>query len=412
MRVDLDPRSAELLQPLESLLDDALRRLPDGPAVPVRVGEVAGIADVVDGAVVLSPGLLGPEVHHALEPEGPARLDRWRRAACAVLEGVALLRIAGLAGVEPDREDWRQRGLALHLADAACPDLQLAAPALLRAASAGCPGDDPETGVAAYRALEARGDDPVDDDALATGLRWIRGEGPDPVTWLALGRWVLGPGLAGALGLPVDVVRPVDIPTALRPWSWARIEVPAHPRGGIVERVGDAAVEQDWATGGEVLRTLGGALAGGGELRPTTGGPVGTWENVSAEGFGQVFGVRGITWMIRADGRLEIILADAFAGPAAALDMADQVGTSGLVPGRWQIVGRDSIRISGLSIAGLSMHGREGAESFAVPAGGMGVGQALLGLQDQPLRWRRTGAELRITGPMFGGPLEMRFRAG
>lgn len=412
MRVDLDPHSAELLQPLDALLGGALRALPPGPAVPVRVGEVPGFSALDGGGIVLSEGLLGPEVHHPDEPEGPVRLDRWRRAACAVLEGVALLHVAGEAGVEPDRSDWRQRGLALYLADAACPDLQLAVPALLRAASGGCPGDDPETGVAAYRALDARGDDPVDDDPVATGLRWIRGDGPDAATWLALGRWVMGAGLAGALGLPVDVVDAVDIPVELRPWSWARLHVPAHPRGGIVERVGDAVVEQDWATGGEELRTLGGALGGGGELRPTTGGPVGTWENVSAEGFGQVFGVRGITWVIRADGRLELVLADAFAGPVAALDMAEQVGTSGLVPGRWQIAGRDTIRISGLSTAGLSMHGREGAESYAVPAGSMGVGQALLGLQGQPLRWRRRGEELWITGPMFGGRVEMRFRAG
>jgi len=142
---------------------------------------------------------------------------------------------------------------------------------------------------------------------------------------------------------------------------------------------------------------------------PATGGPVGRWENLSATGWGQVFGVRGITWTFHGDGRLEFLLADAFAGPPDALAMAEEVGTSGLVPGRWAVSGPREVRLSRLDTTGLSMHGRT-TGTFAMPAGAMGMGQVLQAMQDGPWTWRTTGDELYLEGRMMGGPVQMRFR--
>lgn len=396
---------AQLIRSLRPLLDGALADLPPGPAVHVRFADIPSVYAVDGQEVLLSQGLAGPDMHHPLEGEGSLRLDRWRRVIACILEGVVLVALADACSRSADLADWRWVGLAVELADHACPDLQLGLADLVRAAEVGCPGEDPRQGIGVYRALRRRGDDP-----MRTACDWITGAraltGED---WLEAGAFVVGAGLAAEVGVPVDVRSAVDVPVSDVPaWSWLRLDVPAHRRGGEVIAHGGAVVGQAWAKGGERLKTLAGALDARGSLKTGIGGPAGTWENVSAHGFGQPFGVRGITWTLRPDGGLELLLADAFAGPVEALEMAGSVGTSGVVPGRWSVGGERALRFSQLVTSHLTMHGRD-ADPFVVPAGGA-LPQALQSLQEGTWSWRLSGEELWLSGHMMGGPMQMRFR--
>jgi len=402
-RVSLSDDVAALIDPLRSVLEQGLQHLPPGPTLSVRTGAVQGVYQLDGTDLVLSTALLGPDMHHPSEPQGTLRLDRWRRAACAIAEGTALVALAEVVGAPADPSDWRWLGAALEAVDRACAELQLGLSDLVRAAEQADPGADPRQGVAVFRALRRLGHDPW---AIATA--WLTGESaPDAALWLQIGTWILGPGLAAEVSVPVDLPDRVDIPTQVSPWSWARLEVPAHRRGGLIQAQGDVIVQQAWASGGQPHRTLAGGLEQGGHLSPAVGGPVGTWENVSAQGFGQVFGVRGITWTLHPDGRLELLLADAFAGPPEAVEMAEQVGTSGVAPGRWSVAGERSIRFGELVTSGLTMHGRD-ASPFALPAAG-GLGQVLQAIQEGAWSWRIQQGELFLSGRMMGGELEMRF---
>lgn len=397
-----------LLDPLGDALELGLARLPDVGPLRVALGAI-DTAYVVDATaqpptLTLSTGLSGPDLHHPAEPEGPHRLDRWRRAACSVLEGVVRVALARELGIAV--HDWRAVGLSIFLAADALPDLKLALPDLVGAAGRASPGSSPRDGVAVYEAIAAQ-----DHDAWATGLSWLRGDGPDAERWLAIGRWVLGAGLAARVGVRVEPVPEVDIPTAVPAWTWLRLHVPAHGRGGQIGVRGGAVVAQAWAVAGEPLRTLAGALGSAGELTAELGGPVGTWDCVSARGFGQTFGVRGMTWTFRPDGRLELLLADAFAGALDARELGDDVGTSGLVPGRWRVAGERAVRMSDLKTGAISMHGR-GDNRYAVPASQLGMGQILQAMQASAWRWAVRDGELYLRGPLLGGTVELRLRPG
>jgi hypothetical protein len=416
-RLMLDARAEPLIAPLRALIDGALARLPDVGAVVVDLGERGWItpASAADPAapaaggglrparIALPSALLSGDVQGPDERDSAYALDRWRRAAACVLEGVALL---GLGADGAPDADWRALAIAQHAADAACPELALAAADLAAAPGSLGPGSDPRVGVAIAAAIAAGGGDP-----WAEIGAWIAGEPPSPARWLALVGWVLGAGLAARVGGPVDAAPGRDIPLDLPAWSWARIDVPAHPRGGLVAVEGGACVAAPWAVGGERLRTLAGALAAPGRLSPHVGFPVGAWECVSARGFGQVFGVRGMTWVFKGDGRLELVLADAFAGSFDAVEMAEQVGTSGVVPGRWRVAGPSRVAVSRLDTTGIAMHGR-GDQPFAVPAMGMGMGQVIQAMSDGDWAWERAGEELYLRGAVMGGSVEMRLRSG
>ncbi|TVQ91068.1 MAG: hypothetical protein EA397_11270 [Deltaproteobacteria bacterium] len=402
-----DPQAEALLQPLSTVLAAGLDSLPNAPDARVRVSKTDGFFRIDLGdlpVIVLSEALLGPDMLHPAEAGRPFALDRWRRAVSALLEGLALLTLERDLGAPLDPADWRVAGLAGLAADLACPDLQLALPDLVRAAAAPRPGSEPRAGVAVYRAAYALGEDP-----WALAKAWLSGPGPTVEDWLRYGRWVLGAGLPAHVGVAVDPAPLVDIPVDLPAWSWARLEVPAHPRGGRILVSGGAVVADPWAPGGQVHRTLAGALAEPGALRPDVGGPVGSWDCVSARGFGQVFGVRGMTFSFHASGRMELVLADAFAGGLDALEAAEEVGTSGHAPGTWKVEGERFMRFFGLELSGLSMHGRKN-RNFVVPAGPMGLGQILQAMQATPWRWEVREQDLYLSGDLMGGRVELRMR--
>lgn len=396
----LDPQAKSLLAPVSSLLDQALARLPS-VALHVEMGVCDGTHTIEPGRLVLSDALLGG-VSHPDEPAGPVPpLDRWRRAAGAVLEAAATTGLCQAWGLAPS-DVWWWRGLAVHLADRAAPDLALADPDLACAVAEGQPGAHPRSGVAVARAWEARGLDPT---AEARAL--AEGKGMSASGWVALGEWVMGPSGPRAR-LPVDVGLPteIDIPATVEPWSWVRLHVPAHPRGGRVRVRGPGAVADAWARGGRALRTLAGATHEACTLEPLSGGPVGRWEVASAEGYGQVMGARGITYVFHADGRLEIVMADAAVGPLAMLEMAVSYGTSGVVRGRWRVAGVRQMWFSDIDTTGLTMHGRQ--QEFAMPAQGFGMNQWLGALHEHPWSWARAGERLTLQGTLMGGQVEVR----
>ena len=166
---------------------------------------------------------------------------------------------------------------------------------------------------------------------------------------------------------------------------------------------------QPWVAAGALHRTLAGATDGGATLVGTPGGPVGSWEVASAEGFDQVMGARGISFRFEPSGVVRIVLADAFVGPLAAVAMAEQVGTSGLVEGRWRVVGRQSLGFAGISAQGLTMHGRS-RDRFLMPASGFGIGEWLEALADAPWAWEQRGDRLVLRGTMMGAGVEVRLR--
>jgi len=404
--IDADAAAAELLQPVWATLQRGLAQLPAGASVPVSVGPVDGFYALEDGRAVLSELLVSGLIHHPDEQDGPLPpLDRWRRAAASVLECASLLELSRRSGMPPG-SDWRWQGGAIHAADAVAPELGLAGPDLALAITTGNPGEHPRAGLAVMRAWAASDVDPIKQTAYLLG-----GGVVSPPEWLRLGAWVFSPrGGLGALPVRVTRVPDVDVPVDLPPWSWRMLRVPAHARGGRIEAQGPGAIEEPWARAGETLSTLIGAADGPCRFVPDPGGPVGSWEVASAEGFGQVMGARGISFEFRADGRLQLVLADAAVGPLAAVAMAEEVGTSGVTQGRWRVDGRFLLRFEGIESHNLTMHGRRG--QYLVPAQGFGLGQWLQALTDDAWAWQPAGpGRMVLRGRMLGGEVEVRLRA-
>lgn len=399
--LSLDPRAEALLAPVQEVLQQALGGLRALDAsLRVEVAELPGTHRVELGRVLLDERLL-QGVSHPCEASSPLPpLDRWRRAAGAVLEGVATQGLAACWGQTP-ADTWPWVGVAVHLADRAAPVLGLADPDLAVAIESGAPGVHPRVGVAVARGWEAMGRDPVDEAG-----RIVAGGLMDPDDWVEIGEWVLGArGARGALSVQVALPTEVDIPLTLPPWSWARLRVPAHPRGGVVKVDGPGAVAEPWAAGGVELRTLAGATHERCGLEPHSGGPLGTWDVASAEGYGQVMGARGISYRFHGDGRLEIVMADAFVGPLAMLEMAETVGTSGLCRARWSVSGNQQMRFHDIDTSGLTMHGRQ--QEYMMPAQGMGMNQWLGALDEHPWRWAMQGERLELRGTLMGGSVQV-----
>jgi len=402
-----------LLQPVDDLLARALRLLPGGPPLRVSVAPSAERMFRLQGdEVILDAALLGPGVHHPDEALGPVPpIDRWRRALASVLEAAALRELSRRLDRPPQLDDWRWVGAAVYAADAVAPDAGLALPDIAAGLASGDLVATPRAGVLAYLAWRQAGSDPVQqaqyllEDGVVSAKEWLK-----------LGGWVFdaaGPGRR--LPVPAPSPEPIDLPAELSPWSWRPLHVPAHPRGGHVEASGPGGAAQAWAPAGEALRTLAGATDGPCKLVGRPGAPVGCWEVASAEGFGQIMGARGIQLELYADGRLQLILADAAVGPLAALAMAEEVGESGVSNGRWTVAGPRRLAFHQVRSESLTLHGRKG-QGFAMPSGGFGIGAWLQALEEGAWAWKQTPGppgppeRLVLRGQMMGSTIEVRLR--
>lgn len=398
-QLDLDPVISDWLAPTWDGVRNAARAL-DGPDLFVTAGAVAGFWQVSDTQVVLSEALGGPDLHHPMDAQAAVPIDRWRRAAASVIEALALAWLRQV--VEGDVDDWRAVGWAVWKAHQLFPELQVAMADLARVRRTGQLAADSRAGFAVYRALEREGGDPT-----TQARRWLAGESVDPMQFARSGRWALATDGGGA-ELPVPVPRPaaIDIPATLPPWSWVPLSVPPNPRGGHVRVEGPGVVVDPWGVHDQPLDTLAVALDGEVRLSGTPGGPVGRWTLRTAEGFGQVMGARGFIYEFATNGTLSLVLADAFVGPIAALDMAERVGTSGIVRGRWRVAGPATVRLSDLDTTPLTMHGHE--DRFVLPAQGLGLAQAIQGMTSHPWVWRIEGDTLTLVGKVQGADVEAR----
>lgn len=404
-RLDLDERAEVLLGPVAEVLTVGLDHLPPVPPLRVVVGPCPGFARLQGGLLTLSEPLDGPGIHHPNEAQGPIPpLDRWRRAAGAVLEAVAMIALARQVGQKPRLDDWRWMGAAVDAADRVAPDLGLAQPDLALAIRTADPGRHPRAGVAVLRYWQIRGQDPI------ARVRYLLDGGVlSSREWLEIGGWVLSPeGAAAALPVPVDRSDEIGIPATLGPWSWRVLRLEAHPRGGELDIEGAGEVDAPWVVGGQPHRALV-ASTEGCRVVGAPGGPVGSWSVASAEGFGQVMGARGISFTFERAGVARIVLADAFVGPLAAVAMAEHVGTSGVVEGRWRVAGPASVAFEGITSQALTMHGRR-RDRFMMPAQGFGLGQWLEALSEAPWAWEARGDRLVMRGRMMGGAVEVRLR--
>jgi hypothetical protein len=403
-RIDADSRALELLTPVTDLIKRAVETYPEGPRLTVCGGEVPGFSRLVGHTLVLSEALFGPDLCHPDEPTCVPPMDRWRRAAREVLQALALLILQDHA----KRDwvgDWRWQGAASWMACRAAPDASLDAPDLALAVSTGDLGLHPASGLAVFRAWSALGEDPWE------RLWYVLGDGVVSCDeWLTIGQWVMSAeGLAGKLAVPVTRVPEVDIPLKCTPWSWRRIAVPPHARGGQVIVQGNAAVSVAWGVAGQTLHSL---LAAVGECQVSAGvgGPVGRWRVTSAHAFGQVMGARGVSFDINASGDVQLVLADAFVGPLAALSVAEEVGTSGLSNGSWKVAGSQRISFHGIDGGALTMHARD-ADPFRMPARGVGIAAWLNALCDNAWGWHVQGPRLRLWGKMMGQDVDIRLEA-
>ncbi len=404
-RADLDPRAKALLAPVAALIEYSMELLPDSPPLTIRVGDCEGISELDGVRLTLSSGLEGPDMCHPDEPKtSMPPLDRWRRAAGCVLEAAATLGFSKHVRRNPDT-DWRWKGAAIHVADTVAPDLHLAQVDIALAVNTGDLATYPRGGIAVLRAWAAQGHDPMQ------RVQYLIGGGVISAReWLTLGQWILDPAGAAA-ALPVVCKRPAAsaLPVRVSPWSWRLLEIPADQRGTLIHIDGEGAVDELWAVADSPLSTVAGATNGGCELSAGSGGPDGTWEVASAQGFGQVMGARGISFSFKPSGALEIVLADAFVGPLAAVTMAEEVGTSGVVWGRWNVHAAHQLGFAGIASQSLTMHGRKN-DRFMVPAKGFGLGEWLKALEDGPWSWEAGGDRLVMRGMMMGGVVEVRLK--
>ncbi|MEN0066347.1 MAG: hypothetical protein AAGA48_29695 [Myxococcota bacterium] len=395
-QLDLDPVVDDLLAPTIDRLRAILGASP-GPDLRVTVGERPDYF-VIDGtSVVLSTSLLGPDLHHPRDAASLVPVDRWRRAAASVLEAATLVRLG-----ETSQVTWQPLGFAIWQAHRWYPELQVALADLARARQNGGLSHDPRAGYAVFRAIECSGSDPTDRFEA-----WRQGT-PVPVEdFLAWGRWVLAADGAQA-ELPVPVPRPpeVDIPCTLQPFSWQRLSVPANMRGGQIEVAGPGLVDDPWGVSDQPLTALACATEAEVRLTAAPGGPVGRWQLRSADGFGQVMGARGFTLTFERNGTITFELADAFVGPIAALEMAERMGTSGLVRGRWQVAGPFLVSLTGLDTSALTMHGHQ--DPFVLPAQGLGLAQSIQAMTASPWRWQIAEDLLSLKGSLQGASVEVR----
>jgi hypothetical protein len=387
-------------EPLPAVLQPVADLLP-GSLPPVRSGTLSGRWALDGDTIVLPSWLDGPDPF--VQEHGPTPpIDRWRRALQAVHEASAALRFAAMWGI-PYEPGWVWDGFLVDVADRALPGLGLADADVAAAIEGANPGMSPRTGVVVSRWWRTRGDDPATrTDAI------LRGAPLDREEWLAIGAWVFAVDGAGA-ALPVQVTRrtPADVPCEIQPWSWVRLDVPPHRRGGYVRPTEDAIVAQPWAPAGQRLVTLAGGLGRGGHLHAEVGGPVGRWAMASARAFGQIMGARGVEFEFRANGSWVVSLAAAVAGPVSQVD--DPMGTSGMATGTWVVDGASTIRLAGLKTDQLGVHAR--GEKYALPGSQFGLGPAIQAMQSEPWQWKVEGGRLLLWGRMYGGSVEVWFDA-
>ncbi len=389
-----DDTAEALLQPVRALVDGVLADWGVGADFHVTVG---GSPGWVDGGVVLPSELAKGDPFPT--GQGPGQVDRWRRAASGVLEGAVLDGLAQRVGAWP-ADDWRWVGLAAEVADRAAPVLGAAAADLQRAIATGNLHAHPRAGLAFWRWLRTMGEDPVERFVEVARGSLVSGD-----EWTRFGGWLFD-AAPRLLEWPVERPPVATMPSTWGPWQLGRAVVAAGP-GGRISTAGAGCCSSKWWRAGTVVVV--GATDGEGTVEAAPAGVGGRWQVASASVAGQVMGARGVLWTLWEDGRLEIVLSDAFVGPLAALPVASEVGTSGVATGRWRVDEADVLTFEGVTTAGLTVHGRRG-DRMGGRALGFGIPEWIADLNEGPWRFVKADDRLVMRGAMRGAPVEVRFR--
>lgn len=406
MRVgSLDEDCARLLSPVRDVLDAALARIPSARTVDVSMGTTTGFWDLRQGTVVLSRAFATDALHHPDEmADVLPPLDRWRRAAACVLEGASTLELAHRLNRKP-ANDWRWMGAAIYAAHQLAPDLGTAIVDLITALRTGCPGQHPRAGYAVMRAYKALGHKPMEQ------MRYLLCGGVvSAQEWAKLGDWLFSSdGGRAEGGVPIEACLRDHIAGTLPPWSWTPAILPAGTKGGRIQVTGDGCARPVWLVSDGAGKTLLSSASEACTFELDSGAPVGRWRVASAEAFGHIVGARGVEFCFARDGRLDVVLADAFVGPLAAIALAGEQGTSGACVGRWTVAGKRRLRLDGIRPDNMTVHGR-GANTFMLPSKGFGLAEWLGSLDEDVWRWETsTDARLVLKGRLKGGSVEVRF---
>ncbi|TNE86730.1 MAG: hypothetical protein EP330_20720 [Deltaproteobacteria bacterium] len=189
--------------------------------------------------------------------------------------------------------------------------------------------------------------------------------------------------------LPDPIALPLDLPA----WCFARVRA---DRPGRLADLGLAVgPEPAWVAVFEDRRL---------ELAPV--GVEGRWDLASTDVPGNILGARGVTMRFYASGRVDLLFADAFVGPLAALEIARQMGHSGMTSGTWQAVGPSRIRFGRFGAAPITMHQRDGSQ--AMPQVGFGVTEWVAALEGSEWRVERGESELVLDGRLMDMPVRLR----
>jgi hypothetical protein len=363
----LDDRAEALLATVLQPLDEALRAMPGG-VLQVSVGPTKDFGGWDGDVWVLDERLEGPAMHHPSEPDAHP-LDRWRRAMGCVLEGVAWSQLA--AQGLPRTPGWWQ-GAAVAMADEAAPYL-----GLLQSARVGAV----ERGSVAGRGAALLFGRNADQQALAWSRELRQAE--------VLSRLEAG---LSASGLAIDG-DPRPLPCHAAAFELCRIVA---TRQGVLAEV-------DWPVGKEPVAWVSLTPA---ELSLRAAAVEGRWDLASTEVGGQILGARGVTLRFYRNGRADLLFADAFVGPLEALELARQMGHSGMSSGTWQALGPGRIRFGAFSASPISMHQRDG--SGVMPQVGFGVTEWVAAIARTEWAINKRGSGLLLEGELMGMRVQMR----
>lgn len=409
------PSWQALAAPLRPVLAMALARLELLPReLPPVVPATEPSGEGLEG-IALDPALLGPGTRTPQDqawadawPElAPLALDRWRRAAGLVLEGVVLAGMRErLGGALPRR--WWTLGAAAEAVDRAAPELGWLWPEAAELLQR------PEVGLASAPRR------------AAWLFRWLRstgravapGERPelDEASWAAFGAWLEDLSHGPFAPSPVPLGRgAAHLPDAARqePLSHRRLQLQATAAGAVFSLPTGARA----LAGGESLDVLVGSLHGGVlDLRAEPLLPLGDWLLVGGTVGERPGAARGIELALSADGHIDLVFADAFAGPPtpALLDMARQLGVSGSGRGRFRVTaaegpGRGTLVFDELVPASLTVHPRLSGR-FALPAEAIlgPVHKALEAMVGVPWAFQVEAAGLRLQATLYGAETVLR----
>lgn len=415
-----EPAWQALAAPLRPVLEPALAALALRPsALPAILPGTSGGPRLSPAGLHLDPALLGPGAWHPDDQDwarahpalAPLALDRWRRAAGLVLEGLALRALDELVGA-PLPLSWWTLGPAAEAVDRADPALGWLWPELAMLLAR------PEVGLAQAPRRAAW----LVRWFRHVGRPWVLGERPalTDADWADFGAWLDDLSRGPAAGCPVPLSRgdaralPAE-PGA--PLSFQRLRLVAGAAGAWVRAPG---LEQGLA-GQQQVELRVGSLAGGPppvQVLPLL--PAGTWRLVGGTAGERPGAARGIELCLRPDGELDMVFADAFAGPPTPylLSLGKQLGVSGTGRGRYRVVGaegpgRGTLIFDALQPDLLSVHPRFSGR-FSLPAEAVlgPVHKALEAMVGVPWLFQHQGDTLLLSAEVWGMATVLRLAAG